>query len=365
MSNINVTLFSFSFPDYTIQLANSLVKKNINILLVVPNSQINEFVNSIDKNIKVYIYDQPRLYDFKNIKLVLNFLSIINNFNTNIVHFQGGHLWLPFALPFLKLSKCKIVFTFHDPKPHVGENYLRTRIINFFSRFFSDRVFVHGVKMKEIMVKVYNFTEENVHIIPIGEHNVAPFMKYKKTGLQENSNTVLFFGRIWEYKGLRYLIKAEPLISNEIPNVKIVIAGSGENFQKYEDLMINKHNFIVYNRYISYKEGAELFQKSSLVVMPYIDASQSGVVVTAYGFKKPVVATNVGSIPEIIDNNITGIIVPARNHVKLAEAVIKLLKDEDLRRRMGNNGYHKLKTDLSWETISETTIIVYKKLLGF
>lgn len=364
MSNMNVTLFSFSFIDYTIQLANSLASKNVNILLVLPNDQINEFIDSIDKNIKVYTYSQPRLYNLKNIKLILDFLLIIKNFNTDIVHIQGGHIWLSFALPLLKIFNYKIVITFHDPKPHIGENYLRTRIINFMGRLFSDRIFVHGIKLKEMMVYEYNASEKHIHTIPIGEHNVEPFTKHVKNNVQTDHNMVLFFGRIWEYKGLSYLIKAEPLISEEIPDVKFVIAGKGEDFQKYEDLMTNRNRFIVYNRFISYKEGAELFQKSSLVVLPYIDASQSGVVITAYGFKKPVVATNVGSIPEIVDNNVTGIIVPAKDHVKLAEAIITLLKDDKLRERMGNNGYHKLKTDLSWETISKTTINVYEKLVG-
>lgn len=364
MPNINVTLFSCGFQDYTIQLANSLSKKNINILLIVPNSEINEFVSSVDKNIQIQIYDQPRLYNLKNLKLVLNFLSLIKHFNTDIVHIQGGHFWLSFALPILKVFKYKVVVTVHDPKPHIGENYLRTRMTNFFGRLFSDKIFVHGIKMKEIMVKEYNYPEENIHIIPIGEHNVEPFKKYEQKNLQEDCNTVLFFGRIWEYKGLDYLIKAEPLISKEVPDIKLVIAGKGEDFKRYEDLMINKSKFVIYNHYISYKEGAELFQKSNLVVLPYIDASQSGVVITAYGFKKPVVATDVGSIPEIVDNNITGIIVPPKDHVKLAEAIITLLKNDDLRKRMGKNGYYKLKTDLSWEIISDITINVYKKLMS-
>jgi len=364
ISTLNVTLFSFAFQDYTIQLANSLSKKNVNVLLIIPSYYLDELVNSIDKNIKVHIYDQPRLYDLRNIKLILSFLSLIKHFNTDIVHIQGGYFWLSFALPILKLFNYKVIVTFHDPKPHIGENYLRTRFGNFLGRLFSDRVFVHGEKMKEILITEYNFPEKKIQTIPIGEHNVEPFRKYAQKNLQEDCNYVLFFGRIWKYKGLDYLIKAEPLISKEVPGVKLVIAGRGENFQQYENLIVNKKNFIIYNHYISYKEGAELFQKSSLVVLPYIDASQSGVVVTAYGFKKPVVATNVGSIPEIVDNNITGIIVPPKDHVKLAEAIITLLRNEELRKRMGKSGYYKLKTDLSWDKISYTTINIYKKLMN-
>ena len=81
-------------------------------------------------------------------------------------------------------------------------------------------------------------------------------------------------------------------------------------------------NFIVYNYRIPYKEGAELFQRCSVVALPYIDASQSGVIPTAYGFKKPVVVTEVGAIPEIVGDGITGFIVPPRNPEALAEAIV-------------------------------------------
>ncbi len=162
---------------------------------------------------------------------------------------------------------------------------------------------------------------------------------------------------------MEYLIKAEPLITKEVPDAKIIIAGMGEDFKKYENMMINRDNFIVHNYRISYKEGAELLQRCSLVVLPYIDASQSGVIPTAYGFKKPVVVTDVGAIPEIVDDGITGFIVPPRNTEALADAIVKLLKNEDLRKQMGETAYKKLKTDLSWDNIAEKTIEVYKKAI--
>jgi len=128
--------------------------------------------------------------------------------------------------------------------------------------------------------------------------------------------------------------------------------------------MINRANFIVHNYRIPYKEGAEIFQRCSVVALPYIDASQSGVISTAYGFKKPVVVTDVGAIPEIVDDRKTGFIVPPKNSGALADAIVKLLKDEKLRREMGENAYKKLKTDMSWNKIAEKTIKVYKEAMA-
>jgi glycosyltransferase involved in cell wall biosynthesis len=361
---MRAALLSFGFTDYTIQLANALTKKRITVLLVISDNQIKEHLDIINNEVKTVIYKQPRLFNsLKNIFLMFKLFRQIIFFNPNIVHIQGGHLYFSFVLPLLHI-KYPLIVTSHDPKPHIGENYLRTRFINFCGRRYSDKIIVHGEKLKEQLIKEYNIPNEKVHAIPIGEHEVAPFKKYERKDLKEVGNLVLFFGRIYKYKGLEYLIKAEPILTEEVPDAKIVIAGTGENFKKYENMMVNKDNFIVHNYRIPYKEGAELFQRCSVVVLPYIDASQSGVIPTAYGFKKPVVVTDVGSIPEIVDDGVTGFIVPSKDPIALADAIIKLLKDDGLRKQMGENAYKKLKTDLSWDKIAEETIDVYKEAIN-
>ena len=361
---MRAALLSFGFTDYTIQLANALTKKRITVLLVISDNQIKEHIDIINNEVKTVIYKQPRLFNsLKNIFLMFKLFRQIILFNPNIVHIQGGHLYFSFVLPLLHI-KYPLIVTSHDPKPHIGENYLRTRFINFCGRRYSNQIIVHGEKLKEQMMKEYNLPNEKVHAIPIGQHDVVTFKKYERNDLKEDGNLILFLGRIYKYKGLEYLIKAEPMIIKEVPNAKIVIAGTGENFEIYEEMMINRDNFIVYNRYIPYKEGAELFQRCSIVVLPYIDASQSAVIPLAYAFKKPVVVTDVGAIPEIVDDGITGFIVLPRNPEALADAIVKLLRDAKLRKEMGENAYKKLKTDLSLDKIAEKTIKVYEKAIN-
>jgi glycosyltransferase involved in cell wall biosynthesis len=99
------------------------------------------------------------------------------------------------------------------------------------------------------------------------------------------------------------------------------------------------------------------------VVLPYIDASQSGIIPLAYSFKKPVVVTDVGSIPESVDDGVTGFIVPPKDPAALAEAILKLLEDEKLRRTMGENGYRKLKSELSIDIAAKEILKVYIKAL--
>lgn len=357
---MKIVCLSFWFYDYTIQLANALSKRET-VLLILPDNIGPEYKQAIgEKVIPFYVnnLNHPYLFSFS---IVYQILNRIKSFHPDIIHFQVSRVLLIMLLPFLR--KYPLVGTFHDAHPHIGEEMFISEILNKFCIRYSDMLFVHGKELKQQIIKEYKVKENKVHEIYLPEHEVFPFKIYEKD-IEENENYILFFGRIWEYKGLEYLIKAEPLITREVPTAKIVIAGTGENFFRYENMMKNKNNFVVYNRYISYMEGAELFQRCSIVVLPYIEASQSGVVHPAYGFKKPVVVTNVGSIPEIVDDGVTGFIVPPKDSRALAEAIIKLLKDEKLRKKMGENAYFKLKNDLSWENAVEKTIEIYSKAIN-
>ncbi len=221
---------------------------------------------------------------------------------------------------------------------------------------------MHGRALKEILVQNYRVPDRKVHVIPIGEHEVTPFTKFEEEGLEPEGHRILFFGRIHRYKGLECLIRAEPLITREIPDARIVVAGTGEDFSRYAAMMAGRDAFEVHNYRIPYEEGARLFQQASVVALPYIEASQSGVIPTAYGFKRPVVATRVGGLPEIVDDGRTGYVVPPRDPAALASALVSLLKDPAACRRMGEAGYVKLKTDMAWSTIARSLLAVYSEL---
>ncbi len=355
------------FIDYQIQLANYLSQEHT-VMVVLPFDALpEEYIGALDKGVKLRLlgWHKAKWYHYRNVSLPFKIIKTINEFDPDIVHVQpqSPHLLFWPVHPFLK--RCPLVFTIHDVKPHPGSVTVLTRVMRWYAKRHFDHVFVHGEILKKQMIKEYNISNAQVHTIHIGEHEVAPFMKHERPDIEEEGNLILFFGRIYKYKGLDYLIQAEPLITQEFPGARIIIAGIGENFDKYEKLMGNRRDkFIVHNYQIPYEEGAELFQRSSIVVLPYIEASQSGVIPTAYGFKKPVVVTDVGSISEIVDEGITGLIVPSRNPEALAEAIIKLLKAPNLRIEMGENAHKKLKTDFSWKKIGEKTVEVYKQALN-
>jgi glycosyltransferase involved in cell wall biosynthesis len=315
-------------------------------MLVIPANELpSAHLGTIDKKVDFHLLGKGKsLYHPASLLIFKDFVKKMNEFKPDVIHLQlGGSIMDLALLPFFK--RYPIVATFHDVKLHTGENSWKSNFIRHWVRKYSNQIIVHGEKLKEQLIKEYNIPNEKVHVIPIGQHDVVPFKKYERKDLKKDGNLILFFGRIYAYKGLEYLIKAEPMITKEVPNAKIVIAGTGENFKKYEEMMANRDNFIVHNYHVSYKEGAELFQRCSVVVLP-------------------VVVTDVGAIPEIVDDGVTGFIVPPKNPEALADAIVKLLKDEKLRKQMGENAYKKLKSDLSLDKIAEKTIKVYERALA-
>jgi glycosyltransferase involved in cell wall biosynthesis len=198
---------------------------------------------------------------------------------------------------------------------------------------------------------------ERVHVIPhivLGDSTVG-------NCVLENDRLILFFGRIWPYKGLEYLIRAEPLITSKMPDARIMIAGHGEDFARYQRLMTHPENFIVHNEYILEERAATLFQQASMVVLPYTEASQSGIIPVAYTFSKPVVATTVGALPEMVEHGRTGFLVPPRDERALAAAIVRLLQDKQLRDRMGRCGKQKVDAECSPDVVAQQTLAVYRR----
>jgi len=360
-SAMRVVLYAFDHIAYTIELAEALSKLE-DIMLIVPQHKVEGFTEVLEDNVNIKPYYQPRLRSPTNPLVLYRIVKKINSFNPDVLHLQGEHPWFNLVLPYLK-RRYPIVTTVHDVVPHIGDTKSR-KIPSFISRLsmkYAHEIIVHGEKLKKEMIEKSNISASNIHVIPRGVNSI--YRRFIKDNVEEEDHLILFFGRIWEYKGLRYLIEAEPLITGKVPTAKIIIAGRGENFRKYAKLMVHKEKFIIHNQIIPNQMVAELFQRASVVVLPYIEASQSGIVPLAYAFKKPVVVTNVGSIPEVVDNGKTGYVVSPKDPERLAEAITDLLKDKRKRRKMGENGYKKSEDELSWDNIAVKTFEVYEKAL--
>ena len=174
-----------------------------------------------------------------------------------------------------------------------------------------------------------------------------------------------FFGNIVPVKGLDILIEAIPIIIKEIPDVKLIIAGDGAIPKDCWEI-INKYrsNFEIHNYFIPNEKVWEFFSRASIVVIPNKrQDGHSGSLTIAYSFGKPVVTTNVGEFPLLVEKTGCGLAVPPNNPKALADAIIKILESNKLRKKMSKNAL-KMAEKLSWDRIAKMHIKVYERLLG-
>lgn len=356
-NRLRVAFISYNFGEYCVRLVNALAE-HADVLLVMPDQIVEPHRDKLNESVKLLRFRNPRLRQpIRQIRNIRRLISQIHQFNPDVIHYQGTHLWFDLALPLLR--RYPLVFTIHDIRPHPGDRLSQKtpEWIENFARRQASELIVHTQYTRNLLLREWPRAAEKTSVIPHIQIGEAP--SFSKA--QEDENLILFFGRIWEYKGLEYLIRAEPLITAKVPNAHFLIAGEGEDFARYRRMMVNLDRFIVHNEFIPEARAADYFRRASVVVLPYIEASQSGVIPMAYSARKPVVATNVGGLPEMVENGRTGYLVPPRDSVRLAEAVTRLLLDQPLRSGMGADAKRKIEAECSPSVVAEKTLEIYRR----
>lgn len=359
MKHIKVILLHFCFEDYTIELANGLVKY-VDLTIVHPDKISATCKDFLDPDIKIRSFHKPRIRDPRNILSMAAMMKIIHEIQPDILHVQETNdPWYDMTLWLNKMPP--LVTTIHDVLRHPGDResvfgseYTR-RIA--FSR--SHQLIVHSHLLKKALTGQFDVPQELVSILPHGELGSLYQRRghYNKT--HREPSTLLFFGRIWPYKGLNYLVDAIPLIAEQIPDVKLIIAGTGENIRQYFPNGYNHKHFEIINEFIPLEMVSNLFQRSQITVLPYIEASQSGVAALSYGMGTPVIASDVGGLSEIVKHEQDGLLVPPRDVKALADAIVYLLKDRTLQQQMQTAAMIRCQQDLNWSNIAREVIQIY------
>lgn len=368
---MRVLIIGLFSPEFMIAQANSLAGKCEVTLLVTQQNMDGLFpddINPLDRLFSNGLLDQrvslqQMNYPKGNFLYKASFIhQIIKKVRTicpDIVHYHsGGEPWIPLALLFLR--RFPLVVSIHDAKHHPGDKppkLVLTAKNRLLSRL-ADGIIVHGFQQSEVFSNQHPIHPEKIHVIYL----VYPelFRRCSKYQGRMEPQTILFFGRVLAYKGIDTLIKAAPHILTQVPGAKILIAGTGDYSNIFHAESLYPGLFEIHNYFIKADEVANFFGRAALVVLPYTDATQSGIVPIAYMFKKPVVATRVGSIPEVVEDGVTGYLVNPGDDKAMADAVIQLLKNPELCRKMGQAGAQKLDNELSPPLLGEKTMQVYQ-----
>lgn len=258
-------------------------------------------------------------------------LRDLRAWKADVWHFNSGHPWYGPLIRGLH-HESPLIYTMHDVRPHPGEWHFQKRFKTGPLLKHADCIILHSEPMRaEAMIR-HQLSPERTAVIPCGLLSLpAP----PSVGVKERPHQLLLPGRIYAYKGFDVLLEALPRIAAAVPSVRVVIAGEG-NFAPWMALQQRHRDRVrLINRYLSESELSGLLLESALIVLPYREASQSGMALLAASFGKPVVASRVGAIPDVIEDGVTGMLVEPGRPDALAESIVPLLRDPERRRSMG------------------------------
>lgn len=371
---MHVGLVAFGDTAYTLDLANLLHAAGLSVSLYLsyehtvlevgtrdrPVERLSE-LGLLPSDCQVRLIRPPLRRNLFSVFLFYRLSKTIRNDGIDVVHILAGphELWLAILSWFL--HALPVIGTMIVPQPNVGQNIppFLSRLINKILARGSDMVIVNGKDQIDLVQKLYGMPANKIAFVPLNARTIGINQPVLRN--IEEPATILFFGAARLHKGLEYLVRAQPFISSRIPSARILISSRGEELQRCRQIIVDDSKFEIHEDYISVERMVDLFQRASLVVLPYLSASTSGVLMIAYSFGKPVVATKVGCLPEYVQDNVTGLLVDSANVEQLAEAIICLLSDGSLRHRMGENAR-------KWvlaknKDVAEQTVKTYEKAI--
>ena len=315
-------------------------------------------------------------YDFRNI-LDLSHVYVVNQKHKQKFHPANLILMIRLFFHFLKqkpdvihltkppyltqkllyLVKKKLVLTVHDTFQHTGYTNRRaerdrrlafkkiSKLVLLNNRQSSAFASYYHVPDSHIFINKLGMYSSILYVDPIPFHIGRPF--------------ILFFGQIVEYKGVEYLLEAMKIVHSRYPELMLVIAGGGKYYFDIEPY--KKLDYVkIINHYIGTRELAGMLRACEFVVCPYKDATQSGVIQTAFTLEVPMVVTNVGALSESVQHNKTGIVVKPCDANDLATGIMNLHSDKEKLNAMRNNIKKEWMKDMSWEPIADDYLKCYE-----
>jgi glycosyltransferase involved in cell wall biosynthesis len=298
-----------------------------------------------------------------NILLQYKLLRFILELNPDVIHFNNLIYFNHF---YLFLFRTSVIISIHDPFPHSGEESdalsLSSRIYRFLNKKLVRKHLLYNDTMVEAYARSRGISRDRIITSRLGPYD---YLRSIRGGVIANQCDFLFFGRIQKYKGIDLLLEAFKLVLEKAPGARLLIAGSGSFWFDIESYAIPAENLVVCNRFIPGSELADMIEAASVVVCPYRDATQSGVVMSAYAFCKPVIVTDVGALREVVEDGTTGRIVPPNDANALSLAMLDFLHGESSHRNWhGSIHRHFYEQEGSWNHITSKLIVKYRNALG-
>lgn len=267
-------------------------------------------------------------FDLRSLGVLVRIIRRIRTFRPEIVHSQWHSDWRLLLLS-LVVPRSSRILTVHDVTPHPGWQFHTSPFKRLVRRALyetSDAFLVHGERLvpqlredRRVPAAAY------VGVVPHGSL-AQPSGRYPLP----IGRSLLFFGR-WEYyKGLDLLIEAVEAAGKILGDLRLIVAGQGSEGARARSLVQNPQLFDWREGFVRDEDLPTLFGSVAAVVLPYREASQSGVVPLAFANGRPVIATDVGALSEAVEDGVNGLLVEAPTVEALRDAIVRLFTEPGL-----------------------------------
>jgi glycosyltransferase involved in cell wall biosynthesis len=328
--------------QYTADLANRQQAAGADVHLVTTRqAPLDRYAPEVAVHMPIAISDRGFSPNALRPRELGRLQAAIRDLRPDLVHITGPHLWNPLILNNLRRAGVPTVHTLHDLHPHTGATYGRLLYMwNGWVLRRTGHLLVHGECHEKELVR-QGMDPSRLTCTRLTHMFVSHTEAQKLEGSPPQVRYepwVLFLGRLEAYKGLDVLVEAARRVDPD--RVRVLIAGPGDLRALVQgEIPVNVE---VRDRLIADHEAMDLFRRCGLLVLPYIEASQSALVAAAYCFCKPVVVTDVGALPEYVVNDRsqapTGWIIAPNDTTALAKVMQASLGDPGRLARMGQAG---------------------------
>ncbi len=310
-------------------------------------------------SVQLVVHDQPRSIHPASFRVGREFMRLVRQLQPDVVHVDDTDVSLRLALVASGLDDFPVVVSVHDPTPHSGEGNWRKTLSRRLIYPRAERFIVHSESLLQPFAARSRLSPGLISAIRLGPYEI--YRAWAERPIERDEKMVLLFGRLSSYKGLDVMASAAQSVAERIPGLRVVVAGQPvSGYQPPQSAnLVRGGRFEVRAGYLANADLTELVRRSAFVVCPYLDGSQSGVVLTAFGLDRTVVASAVGGLPEYVADGQTGLLVPPGDAPALAGALEELLTDSG-RRSMLEEGVRAIDGPTTWAEAANRTIAVYR-----
>ncbi len=349
---------------FSIQLSLNLSKRHdVHIF----TSKLNPLDKSIEKinGITIHRFFAPKVV--WNINPICFMLHKILKYNFNLIH-AHSHIYLTTLQGIFgaQLKKTPLILQVHGglnipPPSIVGATKSVSKRI--YDKFIGNYCFKMATSIlvmcqyeKDILTQRFQVPESKISIMG----SAVDTKTFHPGNSTPPENKILYVGDLERWKGIDYLIKAWKQIYKRYPSSKFIVVGDGS--EKTKIIQQRSKLPIEYLGQKKHEEIAKIMRYSTILVLPSLMEGLPNVLLEALASGIPVIATNVGGIPEIIQNEKTGLLIRPKNVQDLISSLSYLIEEENLRNTLSKNGLQFIKQNFSWDSLVNKIETIYNHI---